>query len=287
MLGHKLCQLLPQMGHEVVGTVRQDPAELADYGEVYSHCRLIGPVDVLDDAQLDATLADQEPDAIINAVGVVKQLKEANNALLSVGINSYLPHKLAQLAARYEARLVHISTDCVFSGQKGAYREDDPSDAEDLYGRSKFLGETDETETAAVTLRTSFIGRELHRPTHGLIEWFLSQQGQQIKGFTRAIYTGLTSIELVRVIERVIREHDTLRGVYQVASQPITKYDLLQLAREAMGVDVRIEPDESFFCDRSMVMDRFVEATGYQPPTWAEMVRQLGEDPTPYDRYFT
>ena len=285
MLGHTLCHLLPKAGHEVVGTVRQDPADLDGFGEVYGQCRLVGPVDVLDDNDLEQVVREIQPDALVNCIGVVKQLKEAASPLLSVGINAYLPHKLARLAEQTHSRLVHISTDCVFSGSRGNYTEDDLSDATDLYGRSKALGETVETESRAVTLRTSFIGRELHRPTHGLIEWFLTQRSKQIRGFTRAIYTGLTSRELARVIDRVTREHRNLTGTWQVASRPINKHDLLVKLRDAMGLDIDIQPNGEFACDRSLSNARFAEATGYEPPDWDAMISELAGEPLPYDNW--
>lgn len=286
MLGHTLCHVLSHRGHEVVGTVRQDPAEVERFGEVFGRCRLLGPIDVLDNAALEQAVREIEPEAIVNAVGVVKQLKEAHSPLLSVGINAYLPHKLARLAEDHHSRLVHISTDCVFSGRKGHYTEDDPSDAEDLYGRSKALGETVEAEPRAVTLRTSFIGRELHRPTHGLLEWFLAQQGGQVRGFTRAIYTGLTSRALCDVIEHVIEKHPGLAGTWQVASEPINKFDLLMKIRDAMGLDVQIDPDEEFACDRSLSGERFARATGWAVPDWDAMVAGLAEETLPYETWF-
>ncbi len=288
MLGHKLCQLLPEKGCDVVATIRQAPADLERCSEVFSGVEIIGGLDVMDDSALAGTVNRVKPDYIVNAIGIVKQLKEAHNALLSVGINSYLPHKLARLARESGAKLIHISTDCVFSGKTGAYTEASPSDAEDLYGKSKFLGETDPGETAAVTLRTSFIGREIHRPTHGLVEWFLSQAGQTVGGFSRAIYTGLTSFELANVIANVIGDDGKkLSGVYQVASQPINKFDLLCLIRDIYQLDVEIEKKDEFFCDRSMIMGPFTEKTGYVTPSWETMIRQMYDDSqaTPYDGF--
>lgn len=286
MLGHKLSQLLPDKGCEVVGTIRQDPADLERFSAIFGRVEIIGGLDVMDVSAVDRTIRQVQPDFIVNAIGIVKQLAEADNALLSVGINSYLPHKLAQLARRYNAKLIHISTDCVFSGKAGSYTETSPSDAEDLYGKSKFLGETDASEASAVTLRTSFIGREIHRPTHGLVEWFLSQVGQTVGGFGRAIYTGLTSVELVNVISQIITGDGKIlgRGVFQVASEPINKYDLLCLIREVCKLDIEIEKKDDFFCDRSMIMGPFTEATGYVAPSWEEMIRQMHEDnqKTPY-----
>lgn len=287
MLGHKLCQLLPDKGCEIIGTIRQVPGDLGRFSAIFDRVEIIGGLDVMDDSALEQTIRQVQPDYIINAIGIVKQLKEAHNALLSVGINSYLPHKLAQLAERYNAKLIHISTDCVFSGKDGNYTEASPSDAEDLYGKSKFLGETGAGETSAVTLRTSFIGREIHRPTHGLVEWFLSQVSQTVGGFSRAIYTGLTSVELVNVIAKIINAENFTSGVFQVASDPVNKYDLLCLIRDIFALDIKIEKKDEFFCDRSMVMGPFTEVTGYIALSWETMIRQMYEDiqKTPYEEF--
>jgi dTDP-4-dehydrorhamnose reductase len=285
MLGHKLCQYMPTKGHEVVGALRKDPENLRRFPEVFSKCRLVGGVDALNDESLTHIVTDVKPNFVINCVGIVKQLPEADNAYLSVAINSYLPHRLARLCETHGARLVHISTDCVFDGARGDYSETDFSDARDLYGKSKFLGETTPAEASAVTLRTSFIGRELHRPTHGLVEWFLAQGNKKVKGFARAIYTGFTSLELAKVIVRVVEMKQPLRGVYQAASAPINKFDLLQLLREVYEVKIEIARTEEFQCNRSMRGNLFCEATGYAPPSWKQMVQEMRDDPAPYDSY--
>lgn len=283
MLGHKLCQTLSNCGHEVFGVIRKEPDHLRRFSEVYSRTQLIGGVDALNDAALQQLFKEFKPAFLVNCVGIVKQLAEAENAYLSVAINSYLPHRLVRLCNDHGARLIHISTDCVFSGTRGNYTESDPSDAVDLYGKSKFLGETTAADSCAVTLRTSFIGRELHRPTHGLVDWFLAQQKKQIKGFSKAIYTGFTSIELSKVIGRLIERRQPLSGLYQTASTPITKFDLLQMLRVKYKMDVDIQRDEAFQCDRSMRADRFESATGYVTPSWSQMIQEMHDDPTPYE----
>ena len=287
MLGHKLCQLLPRRGHEVIGTIRKQADSLDGFREVFGHMRIVPEIDALDDDALAAVVSDVRPEAIVNCVGIVKQLPQANNALISVGINSSLPHKLAELSRDGGCKLIHISTDCVFSGRDGMYDETSPSDATDLYGKSKYLGETGEAEAASMTLRTSFIGRELHRPTHGLLEWFLNRRGGTVKGFRKAIYSGLTSHALSGVIALLIEKHTDLSGVWQVAGEPINKYALLLLIREIYDLDVDVLPDEAFQCDRSMKADKFRQATGWQTPSWRDMIVEMHQDETPYDKYFS
>jgi dTDP-4-dehydrorhamnose reductase len=286
MLGHKLCQRLGGQEHDVVGVTRQPAAAYDVYRGLFDGVRLVGGVDVLDDETLKTTLHREEPDFVINCIGLVKQHDQAGDPYLAIAINSLLPHRLARLSAAIDARLVHISTDCVFDGRRGRYRESDLSDARDLYGRSKALGETGPGQPAAVTLRTSFIGRELAPPRRGLLEWFLAQQGGSIDGYAGVIYSGLTSLELADVIGRVVDEGaQQLCGVHHVAGEPIAKYDLLELVREIYGLDVEIRKVDEPVLDRSLEMGLFSAKTGYRAPAWPEMIRRMKEDPTPYDAW--
>lgn len=285
MLGHKLCQRLPMEGYEVTATVRQPAVRYAIHDAVFGQARLIDGIDAMDFEKLAALITEEEPFAVVNCIGLIKQHREAENRRLAVALNSYLPHRLDALCSEAGARLIHFSTDCVFSGHKGHYRETDNSDAEDVYGRSKYLGETDAPAGDSVTLRSSIIGRELTGPKHGLFEWFLSQRGKRIGGFTKAIYTGFTTIEMTRVVAKVLVAERPLRGVYQVASQPISKFDLLQLLREIGGYPVEIDANRDFACDRSLVMDRFTDETGYVAPDWRPMLEEMIADPTPYAAY--
>jgi dTDP-4-dehydrorhamnose reductase len=278
MLGHKLCQLFgPRF--ETWATVRSGAGDLARRG-ILSAQRLLDGIDAADFDRLVRAIADVRPDAVINCVGIIKQLREAKDPIVSLAINSLLPHRLANLCRASGARLVHISTDCVFSGRKGRYTEADVSDAEDLYGRSKFLGEV--VLPGCLTLRTSIIGREI-KTASGLVEWFLGNRGGRVRGFRRAIYTGFTTSALARVMADVLENHPGLTGLYQVSSDPINKYDLLRLVNETYGLGVQIEADDDFVCDRSLDCTRFRQATGFCRPTWPEMIQDMRHDPTPYD----
>jgi len=210
---------------------------------------------------------------VINCVGVVKQLESAEDPLVVLPINALLPHRLVRLCETNGARFVHVSTDCVFSGKRGNYQEHDPADADDLYGRSKYLGEVDYPN--AITLRTSIIGHELST-THGLIGWFLSQAGQ-VRGYRRAIFSGLPTVELARVIRDYVLSQPELRGVYHVSAAPISKYDLLTLVAKTYGRTTQIVPDDNVVIDRSLDSLRFRQATGYEPPVWLDLVRRMHE----------
>jgi dTDP-4-dehydrorhamnose reductase len=280
MLGHKLAQQFRDR-FDVWATLRGGAGDFARYGLIDSS-RLFPHVDASSFDAIVGAVTAVRPEAVINCIGVIKQLPTATDPIVSIETNSLLPHRLAALCRESGARLVHISTDCVFSGSRGHYTEDDPSDAEDLYGRSKFLGEVG--GEAALTLRTSIIGREL-RSTSGLVEWSLSQRGRKISGWRRAIYTGLTTLVLSRVIGDVLENHRDLSGVHQVASEPIDKYSLLCLVRDAFRLDVEIEPSDEVRIDRSLNGSRFHSITGFTAPSWNDMIAEMAGDPTPYDQW--
>ena len=279
MLGHMACRVLSAR-HEVFGTARQwhDPA--APLARFLPAERWIGGVDAFRFDTVLAALATVRPDAVINCVGVVKQLKEAKDPLISIECNALLPHRLAAACAAAGAKLVHLSTDCVFSGRRGMYTEDDIPDPVDLYGRTKLVGETD--LFGALTIRSSIIGRQLSGAT-GLVEWFISQRGGTVKGFSRAIYTGLTTAAMVRLIEQVLLEHPSLCGVWHVASTPVTKLDLLSDLNSRLGLGITIEPDDTFSCDRSLDATRFERQTGIKVPSWDEMLSELAADAPTYE----
>ena len=271
MLGHALHHVLGQDAQlEVWGTLRDSSARR--HFPPSSHERLIPGVDVLDHDALVGVLRRVRPAVVINAVGVIKQLASAEDPLVVVPINALFPHRLAALCDLVGARMIHISTDCVFSGRTGRYTELDTSDAEDLYGRTKFMGEVRD-EPHVVTLRTSGIGHEL-TTRHGLVEWFLGAEGN-VRGFSRAIFSGLPWIELASVIRRYVLPDRSLQGLYHVSSDAINKYDLLQLVAHAYGTTTTITPDDSFIIDRSLDSARFRAATGYVPPSWPDLITAM------------
>ena len=229
--------------------------------------------------QIARALASIRPQVVINCIGLIKQTKLAKDPLSSIQVNALLPHQIALICQTAGIRMIHISTDCVFSGSKGNYTEDDQTDPVDLYGRTKLLGEMVYPHT--VTLRTSIIGREL-KTRLGLIEWFLSQKGM-VNGFQKAIYSGFSTDELARIIENTIIPDNELSGLYHVSSQPISKYELLKLAAKAFDHDIKIHPYQDFACDRSLDSERFRRLTGYQPPSWPTMIDQIASGSGLYD----
>ena len=277
MLGHKLWQLLTDRFDAHV-TFRQSFKPDSRYG-IFDAARARTNVSTQDFDSVVRAVAAVKPSVVVNCIGIVKQDAAAKDPLTSISVNALFPHRLAQLCHATNSRLIHISTDCVFSGRKGNYDERDVPDAEDLYGRSKLLGEV--VNGDGLTLRTSIIGRELDG-SHGLLEWFLSQEGKTVRGYKRAIFTGFTTKTLAEIIAWIIAEHPDLRGLWHVASDPISKFDLLTLVKQVYGLNVQIEPDEEFECDRSLNGGKFRQATGFKPPTWPEMIEQMRRDTTSY-----
>lgn len=270
MLGNAMLRTLTQSdAFEVWGTARS--ASVLKHFDATLAQRIVTGIDVENVDALTALLAQVRPEAVINCIGLVKQLAQADDPLSALPINALLPHRLARLCGLMGARFVHISTDCVFNGRKGDYHESDPSDAEDLYGRSKYLGEV--TYPHAITLRTSIIGHELSS-AHGLVGWFLAQEGS-VKGYRKAIFSGLPTAELSRVVRDVVLPNHELSGLYHVAAQPIAKFALLQLVRDAYGKHIDIKPDDSVAIDRSLNAERFREATGYVAAPWPELITRM------------
>jgi len=216
-------------------------------------------------------ITKHKPDVVINCVGLVKQLSDSNDPLIVMPINALFPHKLAQLCFEYGARLVHISTDCVFSGSKGMYTENDYADGRDLYGLSKLIGEVDYSN--AVTMRTSIIGHELNS-NHSLVDWFLSQN-DDVKGFKRAIFSGLPTVEIAQVISEFVIPNKQLIGVYHLSAEPISKYDLLSLVAKVYQKDIRIKENNDFVINRSLDSSRFRAETGYSPPSWESLIYKM------------
>lgn len=272
MLGNAVFRLFSESDDfDVIGTIRGERSK--KFFPTLLRGALISGVDVENIDSVTRIFGETRPEVVINCIGMVKQLAEAYDPLAAIPINSLLPHRLARLCAVAGARLVHMSTDCVFSGSKGMYTEADSTDAIDLYGRSKFLGEVDYPN--AITLRTSIIGHELEG-SRSLVGWFLAQSGS-VKGFSKAVFSGLPTVEIARLIRDHVLPSPHLHGLYHVSADPINKYHLLSLVANAYGKTINIEADDSFVIDRSLDSSRFRSVTGYQPKPWPELVSSMKE----------
>jgi dTDP-4-dehydrorhamnose reductase len=281
MLGHKAWQVLrARFGASAVfGAMRQRRSEFAGC-ELFAADRIVEDFDARDAAALHALLERVAPQVVVNCIGVVLRRPELDDPVAVIEINSLLPHRLAAWCGQAGARLIHISTDCVFRGERGGYTEGDPPDAIDLYGRSKALGEA----PGALTLRTSIVGREL-RGARGLLEWFLSQRGGRVQGYTRATWSGVSTLYLAELIATLIERFPALAGLYHVAGESLSKYDLLRHFDQAFGTRTAIVPDEGHAIRRDLDGSRFQTATGLRPPPWREMAAQVAGDATPYAKW--
>ena len=270
MLGNAVFRLfLESPGFQVTGTVRSERSK--SYFDCKAQNNLLTGVDVENTDSLVRLFGAEKPDVVINCIGLVKQLAEADDPLVAITINSLLPHRLARLCAVIDARFVHMSTDCVYSGEKGAYVESDQSDAKDLYGRSKYLGEVDYPN--AITLRTSIIGHELDG-ARSLIGWFLAQSGA-VCGYKNAIFSGLPTVEIARIIRDFILPNPSLHGTYHLSADPINKYDLLGIVAKAYNKQIEIRVDEKLVIDRSLDSSKFRAETGFKPKLWPELVSSM------------
>lgn len=264
--------LAAQSSLEMFGTLRSRHA-LSFFPKGLTAHILTG-IELTDPDTLNRLFSEIKPAIVINCTGLTKHLPGAEDPLTVLPVNTLLPHRLSKLCAITGARLIQISTDCIFSGKTGNYREDDPADAPDIYGRSKAMGEV--TASHAITLRTSTIGHELDS-AYGLLNWFLAQP-DRCKGFRNAVFSGLPTVEFARIIRDLVIPRPELQGIYHVAAQPIAKFDLLHLIAGTYGKSITIDPDESFVIDRSLDATRFNQATGYTPPAWPELIRMMHAD---------
>lgn len=277
MLGHKLCQVFSKK-FETFATTKGNPENLRVYN-IFDESKLIGNIDVHNFERVHRVFKQVVPDVVMNCIGIVKQAKEAKDAAITIELNSLFPHKLFKLCKDFHARLIHMSTDCVFSGRKGNYTEKDFPDVDDLYGRSKLLGEV--IHKRALTIRSSIIGRELST-SNGLLEWFFSMNGKKIKGYKNAIFSGFTTLELGNVLTDIIENHPDLSGLFHVSSKPISKCELLKGLRDKLNLDIEIEIEESFHCNRSLNCSLFSKVTGFVPTSWDNMMKNFVGD---YQQY--
>ncbi len=280
MLGHKLYQVLAPL-FDVTGTIRGDYANISKYG-FFRELKIVCNVNALKIPRVEEVIEQIAPGVVINCIGIIKSRKGAEDRLLDIWINSLLPHQLYQICRRKGMRLIHISTDCVFSGKKGKYCQDDLPDAEDIYGRTKYLGEV--SGEWALAIRTSLIGRELST-TNGLVEWFLSNRGNEVNGFTNAIFSGFPTLHFAKIISDIIMNYPNLSGVCHVSAEPISKFELLTIIKEKMELDIGIKEYPDFYCDRSLDSTWFQRETGFKPSSWDRMIDEFTEDAIQYKQW--
>jgi dTDP-4-dehydrorhamnose reductase len=263
--------------------VLRESSELAVWGTLRSgHDRrffnqadarqLIDSIDAFHSDALLKVFATIRPNVVINCVGLTKHRPEADDLLQSLELNAALPHRLARMCEAAGARLVHVSTDCVFLGSTGSYLESDIPDAQDFYGKSKSMGEV-VLAPNTITLRTSTIGHELHT-RYGLLEWFLSQE-MQCKGFSRAIFSGLPTVVFAQIVRDIVLPRPTLHGLYHVSAKAINKLDLLRLIAKVYKKKIDVVRDDSVVINRSLDGARFSAATGYVAPDWEELINLM------------
>lgn len=280
-LGHKLWQVLPKKFPDTYVTIRKPKTYYEKCG-LFSSCNVVDDLDLRDSGRLEIVLKKVCPSVIVNCAGVTIRSGEASDKLSNIAINSLLPHMLAKWCTENSARLIHFSTVCVFDGRLGNYDEDSSPDARDLYGMTKMLG--DVQMPCALTLRSSFIGREIFGGAE-LLEWFLAEKGKRVSGFDKALFTGLTTNRLAELVGELIERFPDLNGLYHVASEMVSKYELLNLMKEAYKMDIIIDRDDIFECRRNLNGDRFIKATGFKCPSWRQMMFTMAADQTPYDQW--
>ena len=279
MLGHMLIRVL-STHHHVVGTTTSQYNSKSHLVRILSKDNLFNLIDVRNLLSVEKVIHETKPDVIINCVGLIKQKMEADRIVDAIYLNSLFPHQLASLCNQSNIRLIHFSTDCVFQGTPGVKRLSDTPNATDLYGLSKLLGEL--STSPCLTLRTSIVGRQLIG-SESLFEWAISKRGTTINGYKNAIYTGLTTNRLSQIIKKLIEEFPNLSGTHQVASLPISKFELISKLNDDLKLDLRIEPETEFHCDRSLDGTEFNELTNIDIPSWDDMLTELAADQSFYD----
>lgn len=284
MLGHKLVQTISATtDYHVYGTVRSLNSDRLSQIPKNNKVTIVSDIHADSLTNLENLLAKARPIAVVNCIGIIKQLPEGSQPLPCIKINSLFPHQLAELTKKVGSRLFHFSTDCVYSGIKGHYQETDPTDPQDIYGKSKALGELN--GPGCFTIRSSIIGPELGSKL-GLFEWFCSQKGRSVKGYRKALYTGFTTAAMSQILLMLIEKFPEISGVWNVASTPISKYEILGLINSHLKLGITIEEDQSYAVNRTLDGSKFEKATGFRPPTWEQMISQLAQDTEIRNRFF-
>ena len=279
MLGHMLVRILSPH-HNVVGTTSSKYDEKSHLNRILSENNWVDQVDVRNLSIVEKTIRVSKPDVVINCVGLIKQKIASENSADAIHLNSLFPHQLAEICSKSNVRLIHFSTDCVFQGTPGVKRISDSPNATDLYGLSKLLGEVN--TWPCLTLRTSIVGRQLFG-SESLFEWAISRRGTTVNGYKNAIYTGLTTNRISQIIKKVIEDFPELSGIYQVASSPISKFELISKLNDHLKLNLQIEPETDFHCDRTLDGTKFIKSTNIDIPSWDDMLTEFAADQSFYD----
>jgi dTDP-4-dehydrorhamnose reductase len=274
MIGHRIwleAQSLKEA--EVFGVVRKAKSHYQKF-KIFND-NIHYEIDVSSWSKVEEILAKVRPDVIVNALGITIRKPEMSDVQKSLEINSFFPRRLLKWAQENSSRVIHLSTDCVFDGSTGQYLETSQPSAKDNYGKTKFLGEIE--GQSALTLRFSCIGRELDSHTE-LLDWYLLQNGKNIKGFGKAIYSGVTTQVVAREVIRMVTQFPELNGLFQLSSSPISKYDLLCLVQKVYGTNGAIIRNDDYIADKTLVCEKYKKVTGFSAPTWQKMVEDLYQD---------
>ena len=268
MLGHVLFNNFSKNNNYFTkGTLRNKKYKKY-FKQIYRN-DLITNLDVTDISKLKKVISSFKPDILINCIGIIKQKKKINYENM-IKINSLLPRKLYEICEIYKTKLILISTDCVFLGLKGNYKESDLTDAKDIYGISKILGEY--TNKNSLVLRTSIIGHELSS-RNGLLEWFLSQK-EHVSGYKNVYFSGVTPFELFKILDKYIIRSN-LSGIYHIGAKKINKFDLLKIISKIYKKNIDIKPSYNEKLNRSLNFKKFKLQTGYINNKWIDMIKDM------------
>jgi len=271
MIGHKMAQVLSVQNHEIVISIREKKEltlkSISSKVKVFLN-------DFINDNILDL-LDKVNPDVIINAIGITTRRGVTENISDSIYLNSFFSHQLSNWALAFKKRLIHFSTDCVFSGSEGSYLEDTTPDALDYYGKTKGLGEIN--SKSSLTIRSSIIGPELFNKTE-LFEWIINNKEKEINGFSRVMYSGVATVYMARLVVDLIENHKDLIGIYNIASNPISKFELLHLINDNFDLGLVINKDQNIVSNKTLDASKIENELGIKSPSWNELILDLKKD---------
>jgi dTDP-4-dehydrorhamnose reductase len=275
MIGHKMYQLISKIYIDTWVTLRNNLSTYS-FSQLYNSEKVVDNINLANFENLNYILFKIKPDIIINACGITIRRGIETLKSNSIILNSALPHFLNEWVTSNNKRLIHFSTDCVFTGSKGNYLDNDKKDAFDLYGLTKSMGEVIDSKYA-ITLRGSMIGNELENKTE-LFEWFLKQRNIIIKGFSKVIYSGITTTKMAEIVIKLIDQYPSLSGIYNISSKPISKFELLKLWNDYFDINANIEIDNIYTSNKNLISDNFYNIIRMEQPDWVELSSQLKID---------